>query len=456
MDRQLHVLRTAPLTDDELVHLSDGGERCERCARLDAGVEALTYVQANQEALSWADAPGRLHAEQALVPALDAQLREAEEQQVRAEALVNAAAACLNVATSAFHEADGERRVAAKEHQATQDRFEQLGVPDPQELAVTTAAAAEVARLEAELRSHDARYAEQLTAKGRQQAQLQEADTELREADEKLASERREAEPAVKRWDEVRERALQHGLVGSLLTGGPSELAEVRGQVNLAQEAKTREAILLDRLKSAQGGPTLLAELTVLRAPTPGRFADPYLELWLAVRDWLRRRLPAQVSEVDDPQEALLRLRDQLGGLEERLDRQESELRGASEDVARGIDVQVRKARGQVTRLNKNLDGVSFGSIAASASASTRWRRWSRCCERCATALHRRSSSKRSCPSRTRWTRYFGASAAGGRGASACSSSASTSICRWRSAARRAATGKQQTQRGYRPVRPLV
>ena len=364
VDRQLHVLRTAPLTDDELVHLSERAQALRTLReRLDAGIEALTYVQANQEALSWADAPGRLHAEQALVPALDAQLREAEEQQVRAEALVDAAAACLNVATSAFHEADGERRVAAKEHQAAQDRFEQLGVPDPQELAVTTAAA-EVARLEAELRSHDARYAEQLTAKGRQQAQLQEADTELREADEKLASERREAEPAVKRWDEVRERALQHGLVGSLLTGGPSELAEVRGQVNLAQEAKTREAILLDRLKSAQGGPTLLAELTVLRAPTPGRFADPYLELWLAVRDWLRRRLPAQVSEVDDPQEALLRLRDQLGGLEERLDRQESELRGASEDVARGIDVQVRKARGQVTRLNKNLDGVSFGSIA--------------------------------------------------------------------------------------------
>ena len=34
-----------------------------------------------------------------------------------------------------------------------------------------------------------------------------------------------------------------------------------------------------------------------------------------------------------------------------------------SEDVARGIDVQIRKARGQVSRLNQNLGGVSFGSI---------------------------------------------------------------------------------------------
>jgi chromosome partition protein MukB len=66
---------------------------------------------------------------------------------------------------------------------------------------------------------------------------------------------------------------------------------------------------------------------------------------------------------VDDPREALVRLRDQLSGLEERLARQESDLRGASEDVARGIDVQIRKARGQVTRLNKNLEGVAFGGI---------------------------------------------------------------------------------------------
>ena len=66
---------------------------------------------------------------------------------------------------------------------------------------------------------------------------------------------------------------------------------------------------------------------------------------------------------MDDPREALLRLRDQLTGLEERLARQEDDLRGASEDVARGIDVQIRKARGQVSRLNQNLGGVSFGSI---------------------------------------------------------------------------------------------
>ncbi len=107
----------------------------------------------------------------------------------------------------------------------------------------------------------------------------------------------------------------------------------------------------------------MLTELEVLRDMSDADFADGMLELWLTVRDWLRRRLPAQIAEVDDPREALLRLRDQLTSLEERLSRQENDLRGASEDVARGIDVQIRKARGQVSRLNKNLEGVSFGSI---------------------------------------------------------------------------------------------
>src|SRR5690606_25911496 len=81
------------------------------------------------------------------------------------------------------------------------------------------------------------------------------------------------------------------------------------------------------------------------------------------VRDGLRRGLPAHVAEVDDPREALLRLRDQLTGSEQRLAPPEDDLRGASEGVTRGIDVQIRKARGQVNRLKKNLGGVSFGSI---------------------------------------------------------------------------------------------
>lgn len=363
VDRHLATLRQVPLSDDDVLRLQERVRELKaRRDQLDAGLDALTYVQANVEALGWEEAPHRLADSQALVPALEAQLREAESEQQKAEEARARAEQRYDDATEHFQDADGKKRVAVQEHAAAVERFERVGVPDPTEQALE-AATVEVERLEQELRTQDQRRDALLTTKGAQEGSLREAEGRLRTAEEKLMSERREAEPAVKRWEALQERATRERLLGGLLGDGPAELSDVRGHVNLVQEAKTRREVLLERLRSAQGGAALLTELQVLRDASDAAFADAYLDLWLTVRDWLRRRLPAQVAEVDDPREALVRLRDQLSGLEERLARQESDLRGASEDVARGIDVQIRKARGQVTRLNKNLEGVAFGSI---------------------------------------------------------------------------------------------
>lgn len=143
--------------------------------------------------------------------------------------------------------------------------------------------------------------------------------------------------------------------------------------------------------------------------------------------------LLAEVAEVEEPREALLRLRDQLASLEERLIRQENNLRGASEDVARGIDVQSRKARGQgqLNRLNKNLKGVGLGPLRACSSRGT-------------------------CPSRNRSTRFSGAMVAAGPEGGACSTTASTYTCRSRSAAARGRTGRLRIQRASRQVRQLA
>ena len=211
--------------------------------------------------------------------------------------------------------------------------------------AAVAAASAAVGALQQELHVHTERRDLLLTAKGRLPMARWKAATSA----------------AATSTDTI--SAMRAGLVGDLLTVVPTALAEIRGHINFVQQANTRRGVLLERLRSARGGEGLLAELQLLRDTSDAAFADAILELWLAVRDWLRRRLPAQVAEVDDPREALVRLRDQLADLEERLTRQERDLRGASEDVARGIDVQIRKARGQVTRLSKSLEPVSFGSI---------------------------------------------------------------------------------------------
>jgi chromosome partition protein MukB len=120
--------------------------------------------------------------------------------------------------------------------------------------------------------------------------------------------------------------------------------------------------VLIDRLLRARGGQALAEELA-RRFSSEADALATYVAAWKEVTVWLARRLPAQVAEVTDPLRALERLRDHLALLEERLGRQELDLRGASEDVARGIEVKLRRATGQVRRLNQHLDGISFGSI---------------------------------------------------------------------------------------------
>ncbi len=363
VENGLGDLRQPPLSDTDIENLTLHANALEtRRQQLDAGIEALEYLCENAEALAWEEAPGRLEDSQELVPALQEQLSEAETLLQDSENKVTQAEARYDEASKRFLAAQSQYDNARQEHESAAEHFNSLGIPAPTEDALL-AAGAEVMRLEQELRTHGTRRDVLLTAKGNQEHGLQNAQQDLQSADDKLAIERREAEPARKRWDDLLDWAMRDGLVGELLTRTPEEFADIRGHINFVQEAKIRRGVLLERLSSARGGEILLTELQQLRDTSDTAFADAILTLWLAVRDWLRRRLPAQVAEVDDPREALIRLRDQLSDLEERLARQESDLRGASEDVARGIDVQIRKARGQVTRLTKNLEKVSFGSI---------------------------------------------------------------------------------------------
>jgi chromosome partition protein MukB len=363
VDADIAVLRSRPLDEHDLERLQHQVQELRHQREtLDAAIDALEYVHMNTQALGWSDAPRQLTDSQTLVPALETQLEASKTAKESAERAARAAEENYDELTTQSQDANGRLVVARKEHEAATKRFESFGIPSPSEGAVRVAGE-EVSRLENELRAQNARRDDLIGARGGQETACREVEGRAKAAEEKVASERREAEPAVARWERLREQSMKFKLLDSMSTALPSDLRDVRGQVNLVQAAQTQRALLLERLRTARGGTTLLTELEVLRDTSGTEFAEGLLELWLTVRDWLRRRLPAQFAEGDDPREALLRLRDQLTSLEERLARQEDDLRGTSEDVARGIDVQIRKARGQVNRLNKNLEGVSFGSI---------------------------------------------------------------------------------------------
>ncbi|KYF80409.1 hypothetical protein BE17_05445 [Sorangium cellulosum] len=109
-----------------------------------------------------------------------------------------------------------------------------------------------------------------------------------------------------------------------------------------------------------------MAAVTAIRGfldTTEQNSGEAYLEAWLQVRDWLLRRIPPQIAEVDDPVAALSRLRDHLARLQDRLARQEDDLRGDSADVARNIETQIRKAQQNLRRINQDLMEVRFGNI---------------------------------------------------------------------------------------------
>ena len=363
VEDRIDVLRRTPLSEAEITILETELSRLsDERDRLDAAIEAMEFVAGNAEALRWDDAPAQLEANRSLVPALKEQLRRSEEALVEAEASVDTAEDEFERATTTWQDVDGRRRAAVEQLRAAGQRFTEMGIPDPTQAAVASARD-KMHRLKEEATALAAELDVLKTTQGRREAEQAHAAREYGEAEEKVAIERREAAPALERWERLRTTVAEHNLLTNVLASGSSDVSGIRGHVNLVQEAHKQRAVLVERLRVAQGARDLLAKVDKDAAGADVGFAEIYLELWLAVRDWLRRRLPAQVAEVDDPREALLRLRDQLTGLEERLARQEDDLRGASEDVARGIDVQIRKARGQVTRLNQNLGGISFGCI---------------------------------------------------------------------------------------------
>ena len=311
----LELLRRPPLLEEEVAALRGRVEALRRERdRVDGAIDAIDYVGQNIEALGWSDAPGKLLQHEALVPALQDQHRQAEVARDHAESAAGLADAARDEAIAKWQTADGRRRAANEQLIASEARFRETGIGEPTAEGVQDAQV-EVARLEQALRALSQRLSELATDRGRRETECTQAAVKQREAEDKAASERREAEPAIERWEQLRALAGQHNLLASLLSPGTSDVSGIRGHVNLVQEAHKQKAVLVERLRSAQGGQALLAE--VEKGPdTPDlAFADSYLELWLAVRDWLRRRLPAQVAEVDDPREALLRLRDQLAGL---------------------------------------------------------------------------------------------------------------------------------------------
>lgn len=351
----LEALRVPPPDAARLEQLA--AERSKLSAERDRTftlLEGLTQLLAELPALAWEDAERSLENSTQIAPALEEQHQRAHSALQVAEEQVLAAETAWEQAVAELQQAEAGRGAIAAHAERLAQELSSLGLAGDLPPERAAARLAELTTLAERLGLEER---DLLARRGAQAERVRQLGLELGKIDRDLQEARAAAEPAAARWQALRAHADAAHVLHS---GESSDHDQPQSALELAAEARSRAALLQDRLGDARGGETLAREVAEQSLDD----ADAFLSLWLRVREWLARRVPAQVAEVDDPLLALERLRSHLSVLEQRLSHQEADLRGASEDVARGIEVQLRRAKAQVRRLNQNLTDVSFGSIA--------------------------------------------------------------------------------------------
>lgn len=319
---------------------------------------ALEEVTRQEHALHYRDAERALDDKKELVPELEAQHRELTEVVRAAEEHVHESERRWEAQTQKLQSLTAARSAIAAHVERVTQELAAEGIQQPSVQALADALHAEQQRAaEFDAANQETRDLSARVALARERHSA--ADRERQVAQGELERARGQASPAEAAWRSARERATSHDLRWSRAGDFDEPSGADEQSRELWLQAQGKRLLLLDRLAAASGG-------TLVDGFEPNDLGmDPlgYLDLWRRVREWLHKRLPVQVADVADPVLALERLRDDLCTLEGRLQRQEDELKGASGDVARSIEVQVRRATSQIRRINQYLSGIRFGSI---------------------------------------------------------------------------------------------
>jgi len=358
----LDALRVPPPSDAELERFErERAELDQERDRWFRAREAVSTALETRAARGYVGAEAALEEGTRLVPAMESELEALAAAVSAGDSRLARAEGQWEEQMTRFQEVDA-RRAAAAAH-AERVTAEMTALAPGFSVERLAWSELEVEReLERVLAAENdaATVAEELGSLRERQRQ---AELALGERVAALANEDARISPLEQRRNELVLDVSRAGLLASATPRDPAWDRPDTTERELMSEARSRREVLVDRLLRARGGQTLAEELAARFASDAEPFAT-YVAAWKDVTAWLGRRLPSQVAEVADPLAALDRLREHLSILEGRLNRQDVDLRGASEDVARGIEVKLRRGASQVRRLNQHLQGISFGSIA--------------------------------------------------------------------------------------------
>jgi chromosome partition protein MukB len=339
--------------------------RAER-DRLFQLLESVRQLRANSFAREWGDAQRRLAEAGGLVPALEQEHEESIQRLQRLETRLSQAEAAWEEHTAIAQKASGE--VVALQAHISRNELELeteglLGANLAEQERRLVELNQECERLDSECATERA----SAQAKAADAARLDERRNHANEDEKRAAAlytqlQSREA-PARGAWEELSTRARESGTLSLLSRESLQDTYSRAPSIELGTQRDRHWTVLLERLQRASSGQKLVSELTEEFADLDS--AEALVGAWSKVREWLAERVPARIAQSGDPLESLSRLRDELSRLEQRLSHQETALRGESRDVARNIEVQIRRATNQVRRLNQHLSRVSFGTIAS-------------------------------------------------------------------------------------------
>jgi chromosome partition protein MukB len=362
LDEKLDVLRRPPPSDTEVVDLRARRNALEQQqGNSTKALMSLNYVNEHRAALGWTDAEGALRRQTQLAPALQEQLERAKKAASDAESRLDDAEKALQIAMTAVNDADAKAKSIEESLNRDREDWLQFRIEDASD-EVVGATASKVSEYEAEIAQLESQEGQLVKQVNQLELLRSQADEGVASASKQLDDAESAWKPEQERWQRLQATAEGSGVLAGVLTSRFIEAFSGQGSPNLRQRARERATALKERLARAREVEQVQAAVEQLLGPQE-LSGEIYLQAWLEVRNWLRRRMPTQIAEVDEPLEALGRLKEHLRLLEIRLLRQESELRGESEDVARNIDIHIRRAQKQMKRLNLDLEDARFGSI---------------------------------------------------------------------------------------------
>jgi chromosome partition protein MukB len=361
LTRRLPVLRVVPPSVAEVVGLR--GRQADLEAerdREDADARALEWLHTNADALGWTDAPDLLRSatrgEQSLVDrhaVASARAKDAEAAWGDADEVAANARLAVGDARNKLDAAEAEvRRI---DHAVAE-----LGVGEPDPSEVARARDAEVRATNA---LHAARRAAIDAREARIRADMARTAAAQAESDANDAFGKAEvqARPAQDAWMAQRAEIEAQGLAGGVYAEPVLEAVRDAGSLQLSQRALQADHELRAHLAHATNAARLL---TLMENGQEDELRwERYVRVWVAVREWVRQRVPSNVSESADPVTALSDLGRHLVSLRGTLLRQEDQLKGSSATVANHIGQSLRRATALVNRLSAELEAVHFGSI---------------------------------------------------------------------------------------------